>query len=240
MPGKIICFLMLLMLPAFSVHGEDAMDYYNLGLESSTTHMKIKYFSKALALDPGLVDAYEKRGMLYFYQEKFDKAIQDFQACIRFASPKAEAYRMLGMGCLKSGFYERAIDRFSRAIEMEPGLLSAYANRAEAYRLSGKYEEAIQDASIGIKFFGDGQIRSDAYRTRARAFLEIGRKDLALADANAAWDIDPRIPMWWRYFLKGASPKEMGRAAPFLILAIGIVLIFGLKLKPPEKDDESD
>ncbi len=240
MPKKIIYFLIFFMLLAFPAHAENAMDYYNLGLESSTTRMKIKYFSKALTLDPGLVDAYEKRGMLYFYQEKFDKVIQDFQACIRFASPKAEAYRMLGMGCLKSGFYERAIDRFSRAIEMEPELLSAYANRAEAYRLSGKYEEAIQDASIGIKIFNDGRTRSDAFRTRAKAFLEIGREDLALADANAAWDIDPRIPMWWRYFLKCASPEEMGGVAPFLIIAIGIVLIFGLKLKPPKKDDESD
>lgn len=225
------------MLLSRPVHGENAVDYYNLGLESGTTRMKIKYFSKALTLDPGLVDAYEKRGMLYFYQEKFDKVIQDFQAFIRFASPSAEAYRMLGMGCLKSGFYERSIDWFSRAIMMEPKLFSAYANRAEAYRLSGKYEEAIQDASIGLKIIGDRQARSDAYRTRARAFLEIGRKDLALADANAAWDIDPRIPMWWRYFLKGASPEEMGHIAPFLIIAIGIVLIFGLKLKPPKKDD---
>lgn len=238
MPRKIICFLMLFALSALPVHGENAMDYYNLGLESSSTRIKIKYFSKALALDPGLADAYEKRGMLYFYQEKFDKVIQDFQACIRFAPPKAEGYRMLGMGCLKSGFYERAIDWFSRAIEMEPELLSAYANRAEAYRLSGKYEEAIQDASIGIKTINDERTRSDAFRTRAKAFLEIGRKDLAVADANSAWDIDPRIPMWWRYFLKGVSPEELGRVAPILIIAIGMVLIFGLKLKPPKKDDE--
>ena len=238
MQRNIIGILLFLVMFSPPVHSEDAMDYFNLGLKSTLTGTKIRYFSKALELDPYLAEAYEKRGMLYFFQEKFDKVVEDFQAYVNVAPPKAEAYRMLGMGYLKSGFYERAIDWFSRAIEMEPELLSAYANRAEAYRLSGKYEEAIQDASIGIKTINDERTRSDAFRTRAKAFLEIGRKDLAVADANSAWDIDPRIPMWWRYFLKGVSPEELGRVAPILIIAIGMVLIFGLKLKPPKKDDE--
>jgi tetratricopeptide (TPR) repeat protein len=175
--------------------------------------------------------------MLYFFQEKFDHVIQDFQDYIRLAPPKAEAYRMLGIGYLHSGFYERAINRFTHAIEMESELASTYANRAEAYRLSGKYEEAIRDATIGIKLIDDGRTKSDAYRTRAKIFREIGRNDLAIADVNAAWDIDPRVPLWWKYFLKGFNPEEMRNIAPFLIIGICIVLIFGLKFKPPEKDD---
>jgi len=234
---KIICFMILLLLAALPAHSENAMDFFNLGMQSTTTPTKIKCFSKALELDPYLAEAYENRGMLYFFQEKFDEAIQDFQAYIRFASPKAEAYRMLGMSYLKSGFYERAIDRFTHAINMDSELISAYANRAEAYRLSGKYEESIHDATISIKMIGDGRIKSDAFRTRAKAFRKIGRNALAVADAKAAWDIDPRIPLWWRYFLKSASPEEMKYFAPFLIIGVGIVLIFGLRFKPPNKDE---
>ena len=237
MQRKIICFLIFLMLSALPVHGENAMGYFNLGLKSNLTPTKIKYFSKALELDPNMAKAYEKRGLLYFFQEKFDHVIQDFQAYIRLAPPKAEAYRMLGMGYLKSGFYEQAIDRFNRAIEMEPELISAYTYRAEAYRLSGKYEETIHDSTMAIALIGDGRTKSDAYRTRAKAFREIGRNDLAIADVNAAWDIDPRVPLWWKYFLKGFNPEEMRNIAPFLIIGICIVLIFGLKFKPPEKDD---
>lgn len=227
----------LLLLAALPAHSENAIDSFNLGLQSTTTPAKIRYFSKALELDPYLVEAYENRGMLYFFQEKFDKAIQDFQAYIRFGAPKAEAYRMLGMSYLKSGFYERAIDRFTNAINLDAELTSAYANRAEAYRLSGKHEEAIRDATISIKMMGDGRIKSDAFRTRAKAFRETGRNDLAVADVNNAWDLDPRIPLWWRYFLKSASPEEMKSCAPFLIIAIGAVLILGLKFKPPKKDE---
>ena len=120
---------------------------------------------------------------------------------------------------------------------MESELTSAYANRAEAYRLIGRYAETIRDSTVAIKLTGDGRITSDAYRSRAKAFREIGRNELAIADVNAAWDIDPRVPLWWKYFLKGFNPEEMRNIAPFLIIGICIILIFGLKFKPPEKDD---
>ncbi|MDH3722161.1 MAG: hypothetical protein OER74_11745 [Desulfobacteraceae bacterium] len=59
MQKKVVCFLMFLMLSALPVHGENAMDYFNLGLKSTITRTKIKYFSKALDLDPMLAEAYE-------------------------------------------------------------------------------------------------------------------------------------------------------------------------------------
>ena len=237
MRKKIISFVIFLMLTVSPAHGENAADYFDLALKSSLIGSKIKYFSKALEMDPYLAEAYEKRGMLYFFQEKFDRAIQDFKAYIRIAPSNAEAYRMLGICYLKSNYYEHALDRFTRAIELQPELIGAYVYRAEAYRLKGMFEEAIQDATVGIQGVCDSRTKSDAYRTRAKAFRETGRDDLAAADANAAWDIDPRIPMWWRYFLKYASPEELRHIAPFMIIAIIAVLFFGLKFKPPEKDE---
>jgi len=229
--------LIFLALPALPARGENAMDYYNLGLKNTWTNTKIKYFTKALELDPYLLEAYGQRGMLYFYQEKFDRVIRDFEEITRLDPTKAEAHRMLGMGYLKSGYYERAVDRFTRALEIEPDLISAVANRAEAYRLIGKYEETIRDATIAIRHAHDGRIQSDAYRTRAKVFREMDRTDLANADVRAAWEVDPRFPIWWRYFLKSASPEEMSSMAPFMIIGILAVLIFGLKLKPPDKDE---
>ena len=51
------------------------------------------------------------------------------------------------------------------------------------------------------------------------------------------WNADPEVSLWRRYFLKSVNPEEMSSIAPFLILIIGIVLIFGLTLNPLEKDD---
>ena len=94
MRRKVICYLIFLMLLTLPVHGENATDYFNLGLKSTITRTKIKYYSKALALDPNLMEAYEKRGLLYFFQKKYDNVIQDFQTYISLSPPKAEAYRM--------------------------------------------------------------------------------------------------------------------------------------------------
>ena len=47
------------MLPAFPIHGENVINYFNLGLKNTLTNTKIKYFPKALELDPVLVEAYE-------------------------------------------------------------------------------------------------------------------------------------------------------------------------------------
>jgi tetratricopeptide (TPR) repeat protein len=234
---KIVCLTFCFMLPVVCARGQDAIEFYKLGLKSTITRTKIRYFTKAIELDLNLGEAYKERGMLYFYQEKFSQAMQDFEAVIRLLPASAEAHRMLAMTYLKSGFYEPAIAEFSRAIMLEPELASAYAYRAEAYRCEHKYQEAVHDASVSIKLSLDGRVRSDALRTRAKVFRTIGRNESAIADAQAAWDIDPRIPVWWRYFLKGASPEEMKSFAPFLLAGIAAVLVFGIKLKPPNKDD---
>jgi hypothetical protein len=47
------------MLTTLPVYGENAMDYFNLCLKSAITPTKIKYFSKALELDPMLAKAFE-------------------------------------------------------------------------------------------------------------------------------------------------------------------------------------
>jgi tetratricopeptide (TPR) repeat protein len=218
-------------------HIDNAMDYFDYGIKSSMTSDKIEYFTKALELDPKLAAAYERRGMLYYFQEKYDKVIQDFNSYIELAPAKGEAYRMLGMGYLKNEMYRPAINNFTRAIEIKPEHAPAYANRAEAYRLIGKYDEAIIDATRAIKLRGDLRAISDAYRTRAKVYQKIGRNELVNADIDAAWQVDPRVPIWWRELVMYASPEDMRRVAPIVVIVIAFVLIFGIRLKPPEKDE---
>jgi hypothetical protein len=71
MQKKIICGLIFLMLLAVPVHGENAMDTFNLGVKSTVTRTKIKCFTKALELDPNLAEAYRLSG-------KYEEAASDF------------------------------------------------------------------------------------------------------------------------------------------------------------------
>ncbi len=229
-------FLLVLLLPAHPpAYGQDAMHYFNLGLESSRTRKKIEYFTKALELNPDLAVVYEKRGILFYFQEEYHRAIQDFQKYIQLAPAKGETYRMLGLAYLRSQLYEAAINIFTDMIETEPNCTVAYANRAEAYRLSGQYEKAIRDATRVTNYRADPITKVAAYTTRAKVYWKIGQNELAAEDVRASVIVDPRN--WFRDWFKYASPDDMRRAAPFLIIAITFALIFGLKLRPPKKDD---
>jgi tetratricopeptide (TPR) repeat protein len=227
----------LLFLYTLPVHADEAMDYYNQGLKGSMTRKKIEFFTKALQLDPKLAAAYEQRGLLYYFQGKYDKVIQDYQTYLDLAPEKAGAYRMLGLGYLKNGDYAPAIAHFSRAIELEPQHPAGYAYRAEANLLSGKDEEAIRDSTAAVELRGDTRAKSEAYKTRARVYRKMGLMDLAYADTRSAWESDPRWSFWSRYWYKYASLEELRGAGLVGIIVLAFVLVFGLKLKPPSKDD---
>jgi tetratricopeptide (TPR) repeat protein len=233
-PVYLVALLLLYTLP---VHADEAMDYFNLGRKGSVTRKKIELFTKALELNPKLAAAYEQRGLLYYFQEKYDKVIQDYQTYLDLAPEKAQAYRMLGLGYLKTGQYEPAIANFTRAIELEPQHPAGYAYRAEANLQRGKDEEAIRDATAAVSLRGDMRARSEAYKTRARAYRKLGLMDLAYADTRSAWESDPRWSYWVRYWYKYASLEELSGAGLVGIIVLAFVLVFGLKIKPPGKED---
>jgi len=227
----------LLLLHTLPVHADEAMDYFNRGRKGSVTRKKIELFTKALELNPKMAAAYEQRGLLYYFQGKYDKVIQDYQTYLDLAPEKFEAYRMLGLGYLKNGDYEPAIAHFTRAIELQPQHPAGYAYRAEANRLCGKDEEAIRDSTAAVKLRGDTRARSEAYKTRARIYRKMGLMDLAYADTRSAWESDPRWSYWVRYWYKYASLEELRGAGLIGIIVLALVLVFGLKIKPPWKDD---
>lgn len=235
MKRLILLLVLLTLLVASPAYSEDAMKYFDLGVQSSVTRKKIEYFTRALELDPNLVEVYEKRGLLYYYQENYESAIQDYLAYIERAPAEAEAYIMVGIGYLKEGFYEPALYYFSRAMEMEPEQVRAYANRAETYRLMGREEEAMRDATRATELKGDPRSRADAYKTRFKIYWNQGQDKLARADYRKSVELDPRITLWRYPNKKYPSPEEVSRVGLFGIIGIAFVLIFGTKLRPPDK-----
>ena len=232
-----VYLITLLLLHTLPVHADEAMDYFNLARKGSITRKKIELFTKALELNPKLAAAYEQRGLLYYFQGKYDKVIQDYHAYLDLAPEKAEAYRMLGLGYLKTGEYELAISHLTRTIELAPQHPAGYAYRAEAYHMRGNDEEAIRDSTAAVKLRGDMRARSEAYRTRARTYRKMGLMDLAYADTRSAWESDPRWAYWVRYWYKYASLEELSGAGLIGIIVLAFVLVFGLKLKAPWKND---
>jgi len=233
-----ICIFILLWPIITKAHGMDAMAYFNLGIENRMTYKKINYFSRALELNPSLSEAYEKRGMLYYFQEKYELMIQDFQRFIEFVPTNASALRMLGIGYLKTGLYREAVSSFTRAIKLEPEFAGAYSSRAEAYRFIGKFDQSIRDSTTAIRIGGNPLTLSEAYRNRYKIYWKLGQADKAYEDLKNAWRVDPTVWQIWRNDSGGFNNPGYARKMG-LIYLIGIAagLIFKLKLKPPGKDE---
>lgn len=238
-----ICILVLFALMSWQKHTPevyaldgDAMEYFNLGLKSTMANEKINYFTTALDLNPRLAPAYEKRGLHYYFQEKYEKVIEDFTNYIRLVPDKADAYRMLGMAYLKIGTHEEAIVNFDKAINLGPDMGAAYSYRAEAFRKNGQLSEALDDAQKAIALGSDLQILSDVYRTRGKVYQELGQDMSANANFKKAVEIDPRY-VFYRYISGYADLEDVGKAGLFGMIGIAFVFIFGFKLKPPRRDE---
>ena len=234
MKKMLITVLAYIMMTTSVAWAQDAMYFYKRGLESSLAYKRIGYFTKALELNPNLVEAYEKRAFHYYYQRRYDKAIQDYTKVIELNPAGAEAYRMRGSSHLKKEELQLAIDNLNRAIELDPEVASAYGFRAEAYRLSGMATEAVRDSTVAIGLRGDERTTAIAYRTRAKALLELGHEEESDADFNKSVELDPRYVLI-RYLASTSSLEGVRRMGLMGIIAVCFVGIFQLTMRAPRK-----
>ena len=234
MKRMLIAVLTYIILTASAAWAQDAIHFYKLGIDSSLANSKINYFTKAVELNPKLVEAYEKRAIHYYFQRRYDNAIQDYTKITELKPEGSEAYLMLGSSHLKKKELEPAIKNLSRAIELDPNEASAYGNRAEAYRLSGMAAEAVQDSTTAIGLRGDERTTAIAYKTRAKALLELGYEEESEADFNKSVELDPRYVLI-RYLAGTSSLEGVQRMGLMGIIAICFVVIFQLTMRAPRK-----
>jgi tetratricopeptide (TPR) repeat protein len=261
----VVATLVYLCLPAAVASAEDAVELYNRGLRSSLANKRIEYFSKAIELNPNLESAYEKRALHYYYQRKYDKAINDYSKIIEFKPLEAAAYMMRGktylkkeqggwikaeinsvrshfskQGLLRSGeLLEKAIEDLSQAIELDPKLASAYSYRAEAYRFMGMTEEALRDSTVAIDLGGDSLSIASAHATLAKIYGQRGQYELAEAEFRKAMELNPRFYVFGffllRYFDDIPSLEAVHWSGLVGIIAVAFVLIFQVTLRRPKK-----
>ncbi len=242
-----IVFMCYIAVPAWG--GYDAERFYNLGLESTMANTKINYFTRAIELNPALSAAYEKRGMLYYFQEHYTETIGDFLKVTKLNPDNANGYAMLGVAYFKKNDYDSALSSLTRAIELKPELAEPYGYRAETYRLKEMLNLAVQDATRAIDIGGNKRTIGKAYSTRAKAYRELGENERAEVDLKKAVNLDPVYDIYKTFTTteyladsagRSGSVKGAGRMGAAGLIAIFFVMIFKLTLPPPRKGDEDN
>ena len=234
MKRVLVVSLIYMLLVSTSALAEDAMDFYQRGLKSSLAYQRIEHFTKAIELNPKLVDAYEKRAIHFYFQRKYDRAIQDYSRVIELEPYHADGYRMLGQAYFKKGHLDEAIVNLSRAIELDPKLAKGFGYRAEAYRLKGMAKEALSDSTRAIQLKGNQRTTAKAYATRAKVYRQLGEEKLSDSDFNMSVELDPRYALV-RYLTGTADLEGMRKMGLFGIIGILFVGVFKLALPAPRK-----
>lgn len=148
-------------------------------LNLEDTIQAIKDYTQAIALTPEEDRLYNTRAQVYYEQNKYDLADNDYRKIISLKEGDVMGYMGLGRNANAQKRYEDAIKQFDYVNKLEPSYSSAYSFRAESYIGLKKYNEAIDDVitALGIdqddKAFYELQTLADSAFTQTIAKLKI-------------------------------------------------------------------
>ena len=143
-----------------------ALHEHNLGNFDKAVSIYSQILDKKAVLQDTMMSVILKhRGMAYFAQNEYDKAIEDFKSSEDY-DPKAFRsiyYQGIVFEVLKN--YDASIECFNRSLSIDPFQSHVYYRRSVSYFENGKYEEAMADIN---KAFELGLDNEDTRQLRAR------------------------------------------------------------------------
>jgi tetratricopeptide (TPR) repeat protein len=145
-------------------------------------------WNDVLSKHKNVPDAYNGRGLAFYDNKEFTKAIKDFDRTIALNPLYVKAYynRANAYDALQD--YDRAIADYSRTISLDQNYSKAYNNRGLVYSRQGRSELALADFTRALTIDPQYTI---AYNNRGLTYGRIGDYDHAIGDFTKAVQIDP-------------------------------------------------
>lgn len=116
----------------------------------------IEDYTAAININPGIVEAYEARGKLfYFKNRKYRQAIADFTKVIELKPMEPKTYYARGVAYFTIGDYNKSIQDCTKIIQIDKDNAYAFDLRGLAYSKLGNNKKFIEDqkaaARLGLK-----------------------------------------------------------------------------------------
>jgi tetratricopeptide (TPR) repeat protein len=155
--------------------------------EASDYFMAIQDYTKAVSLDPSLIDGYNARFYAYLASKRFTEAERDIESQYQINHDDYVKYYLYGRLETDRENYDKAIAAFDAAMKLEfwPELIY---RRAVALHLKGELRRALDEYSraISMQSYPPALI----YQDRARCREELGDIKGAQEDRKMAEKID--------------------------------------------------
>ena len=143
-----------------------ALHEHNLGNFDKAVSIYSQILDKKAVLQDTMMSVILKhRGMAYFAQNEYDKAIEDFKSSEAYDSKAFRSIYYQGIVYEVLKAYDEAIECFNRSLSIDPFQSHVYYRRSVAYFENGKYDEAMGDIN---KAFELGLDNEDTRQLRAK------------------------------------------------------------------------
>ena len=177
----------------------------------------IRHFTNATQQMPGVVLAYNGRGLAYLSKDESDNALADFNKAIELDQGSKEAYKGRSAVYRVKGYFDKAIDDAVRLVQLDPTDAAAYCALYLAYSGKDDFENAIASLNEAIRLNPDQPL---FYSSRGDIYLAKIDFDNAIKDYNKAIQLNPNYPR--TYYNRGWTrilQKEWTKAKADLTIA---------------------
>lgn len=152
---------------------------YSQALSEYNEALKIKKLSKP----------YRGIGLVYYNQNKYDQAINEFKTALRLESGDVITYNYMGEAYMKLNRYDDASSAFKKAITLYENYDDAYANLGEIFYKQKQYPDAVKALEMATNL---NPKHPRAYTTLGLAYEATGESQKAIEAYEQAINVAPK------------------------------------------------
>ncbi|XP_022097925.1 tetratricopeptide repeat protein 13-like isoform X2 [Acanthaster planci] len=161
--------------------------------------------TKAIALKPS-AKLYAHRATVYFREEDYVGATNDFLESIRINRHQPEIYHLLGLALYHQGKIKDAIKYYNEALKLNTHFVDCLRSLAHAYRELGNFDKALEKFNAAL-LINPNHVQS--LQLRGSLLYQAGYPKEALPDFKACTSLEPHNNVC--QYMKGLSYAALGQ-----------------------------
>ena len=186
----------------------DSEQLYKMAMEKFEVESyteALEYINSSLKKDPGMIRAYNLRGLIKSDLGDQQGALEDYSKAIELDPTFAVAYYNRGFPKRELGDQQGALKDYSKAIELDPSNVDGYNFRGSTKHDLGDHQGALEDYSKAIELDP-----TDAFSYNRRGCTKdiLGDQQGALKDYSKAIELDPTYAV--AYNNRGNTKGDLG------------------------------
>ena len=180
--------------------------------------LAVEYTDKALKLDKTLSCATAVKGRLHMMQGQFEQAIAVGEKAIALGPSHDLPYLILSITMRYAGRFEESITLMKKGMRLNPQYPAwCLYILASSYFFAERYEEAIEAGKPLLERAQKGEFRPlSAHLVLSAAYMELGRKEEARANAAEVLGINPKLSLEYLRKVNKRQYKHPADYEPYL------------------------